>query len=182
LSQCELNVASAWREVNDKIVKFTPRRLSNKLGHEIRNHGPSHNSSFVLRSEAIRHSLNASEFDRHDLGRVFLVLVDVRRIWLDHRRQAWAVDVSVENSNFKSHLIQRVRQVNSNGRLADTSLATRDSQDVLNVFESGESFVHRFIVAALNFLRCDRDVHLRDVGQQGLNVLGNDLLVFSEIF
>jgi hypothetical protein len=110
-----------------------------QLLHQPADHRASDDGSFVaararsgaLVNEAVRHGAHAFVLNRDD-GLLVGAQPHGSVLRVDHRRDAGAVDVAVEDADFKALLAQRVCEVDGHGRLADPALAAVNRDDVLH--------------------------------------------------
>ena len=135
-----MNVAGAWRCVEDEVVKVSPFSIADELLECVASHAATPQGSLVgINKEADGEEFYAVFLDRHDE----VTTIDGVSVWAfalhaKHLRYRRTEDVGVEKSYTIAEFSKTDGEVGSDSALADTTFARTDSDDVLY---SREEFV-----------------------------------------
>lgn len=152
LSDCELNVTSPWRHVQDKKIQLRPSDLKEQLIQRFLQHQSAPGYRTVLRNqETHRHCFNAKGRKWHQA--IVFVKFRFQSFQLERRvsnimrrtdprgdtnpqesRYAWTVDVRVKDADRDSCSDSSEGQVDSNRAFANTTFGTTDGDDVFDVW------------------------------------------------
>src|SRR6266571_1375220 len=130
LGERELDVAGAWRHVDDEVVDIAPARVLEQLLEGLRHHRPApHHRGIDVDEKADRDRLDAVA--RHRLERLAVLGLGPSGD-AEHRRLRWAVDIGIEHADARPFRGERKGQVHCRGRLAHPALARGHGDDVLH--------------------------------------------------
>ena len=141
LRERELDVAGAGRHVDDEVIEVTPVGVLQQLLQRLRHHraAPDHRRVDVDQ-KADRHRLQPVRFER--LQRLAVPGLGTARD-AEHHRLRRSVDVGIEHADLRALRGERQREIDGGGRLADTTLAARDRDDVLDAGHELDATLHR---------------------------------------
>src|SRR6185503_5740094 len=141
LRERELDVAGAWRHVDDQVIEVAPARLREELVQRRRHHrtAPRHRLLFVD-EETDRHGLNAVRHER--LEQLAVARLGTAAYQAQHARLAGTVDIGVEQPDARALAGKREREIHGHRGLADTALARCHGDEVVNARQRLEPVLH----------------------------------------
>ena len=129
LREGERDVARTRRKIQEQEIELTPRDISQELHQRAVQHRTAPNDSRLC---VFQHEADAHQFYAEALERLDLIAVTRRAAGdPEHRRNAGAVHVRVEQADFVSARLECESQIRRDGALPDAALAAHDEQNIL---------------------------------------------------
>ena len=135
LAEGKLRVASAGRKVHEQIIQVAPRHAGDELLNRLLNHRPAPDDGLiVVQKKADAHQLHAVADGRNH----FFIHADFRAaLHAHHQRNARAVDVAIEQADFRAEMRERAGEVHRGGGFAHAALAAGHGDDALDAGHLG---------------------------------------------
>ena len=130
LAERKLRVARARRQIHEQNIQVAPLHRAEELLDGLHNHRPAPNHRLVaLHQKPHAHQLHAVVRRRHHL---FLRADGWPLVHAHHQRDGGAVNVAIQQADFRPKMLQAARQVHRHGGLADAAFAAGDGDDPPN--------------------------------------------------
>ena len=115
------------RQIDDHVIEMTPLHKSQKLLHDLVQHGTAPDDGLV----AWIQKSNRDDLQPKGLQRLDAVFPNHLRLpaHAQHQRDVWPIHIGVEQANFVSHLGQRDCQIHRQRGLSHSALARTYSDD-----------------------------------------------------
>src|SRR6185436_9515302 len=115
---------------DEQVIEFAPGHAEKELLNRFDDHRPAPNHRRIaFDQEAHAHQMDAVIRRRNEF---FIRVNGGLFVNAHHERDAWAVDVTIEQADAGAEMPQTARDVHGCGALADAAFAAGDGNDVLD--------------------------------------------------
>ena len=172
-----MDVAGAWRRVENKVVQFSPVSIGNQLFQRVRRHASAPERSSIGRDEeTYGEHLDAVGFDgTNQVAAVHVDSVGSFVLNVEHLRHRRSENVAIQQSDLIPQTCQCDGQVGRNGAFAYAALARADGDDVLHLRQQLSYFGTRFRLEFRPYLHLDGDFGSRTAEHTGAVVFDSSL-------